>query len=94
MNCTSNGLRSGVGIALFTFDKYHKSIDSRLSVDSLGNTIAIDDLPDSVHEVNLELSTANMRIGSSLDGHPEVCHNRYLVLAALLIPKRHKAPGV
>jgi solute carrier family 35 protein C2 len=76
MNYTSNGLRSGVGIALFTFHKYRTSIDSKLSVDSQGNTIAIDDLPDSVHEVNLELSAANMRIGHQGDGHAVVCGNR------------------
>ncbi|OJA10538.1 hypothetical protein AZE42_01714 [Rhizopogon vesiculosus] len=69
LNITGVGI-TVAGIALFTFHKYRKSIDSRLSVDSQGNTIAIDDLPASVHEVNLELGAANMHIGHQEDGHP------------------------
>ncbi|KAG0704725.1 TPT-domain-containing protein [Suillus ampliporus] len=74
LNITGVGI-TVCGIALFTFHKYRNSIDGRLSLDSQGNMIAIEDenmgdSPDSVHGVNLELIAANMRLGrQDDDGH-------------------------
>jgi len=48
--------------------------------------IAIDASSDAVHEVNLELSAADVHIGHQ-DGHSAVCCNRYLILIRITHPE-------
>lgn len=50
-------------------------------------------MSDSVHEVNLELSAANMHIGHRGDGVSAVCRNRYLILEFYYSPNATKRQG-